>query len=42
MGAYSDATGNTVRPMFNAAGPLLSLSAALAIHKFMGRNSVAS
>ena len=36
MGAYSDARGNTVRPMFNAAGPLLCLSAAVAIYKFMG------
>ena len=36
MGAYSDAAGNAARPMFNAAGPLLSLSAALAIHRLTG------
>jgi hypothetical protein len=36
MGAYSDAAGNVARPMFNAAGPLLSLSAALAIHRLTG------
>ena len=36
MGAYSDALGNTVRPMFNVAGPLLSLSAALSIYRLMG------
>jgi len=29
MGAYDDAGGNTVRPVFSALGPLLSLSAAL-------------
>jgi hypothetical protein len=39
MGAYSGANGNTVRPMFNAAGPILSLSAALSIYRFMGRNA---
>ena len=33
MGAYSDAVGSAVRPMFNVAGPLLSLSAALSICK---------
>ena len=31
MGAYSDAVGSAVRPIFNVAGPLLSLSAALSI-----------
>jgi hypothetical protein len=36
MGAYSDAEGNAVRPMFNTAGPLLSLSAALAIYRLTG------
>jgi hypothetical protein len=36
MGAYSGAVGNTVRPMFNVAGPLLSLSAALSIYRLMG------
>jgi hypothetical protein len=39
MGAYSDAAGNTARPMFNAAGPLLSLSAALAIHRLTGSSA---
>ena len=29
MGAYRDALGNAVRPIFNVAGPLLSLSAAV-------------
>ena len=29
MGAYNDALGNTVRALFNVAGPLLSLSTAL-------------
>lgn len=29
MGAYDDAAGNTIRPVFSAIGPLLSLSAAL-------------
>lgn len=29
MGAYDDAGGNTVRPLFSALGPLLSLSASL-------------
>lgn len=29
MGAYDDAAGNTVRPVFSAMGPLLSLSASL-------------
>ena len=29
MGAYDDAVGNTVRPLFSALGPLLSLSASL-------------
>ncbi|HEY1803098.1 MAG TPA: DUF2079 domain-containing protein [Terracidiphilus sp.] len=29
MGAYDDAVGNTVRPLFSALGPLLSLSAAM-------------
>ena len=28
MGAYSDAAGNSVRPMFNVLGPLLTLSTA--------------
>jgi hypothetical protein len=36
MGAYSEATGNTVRPMFNVAGPLLSLSAAVSICRLTG------
>jgi len=36
MGAYSEAAGNTVRPMFNVAGPLLSLSAALSISRLAG------
>src|SRR5262249_48209956 len=36
MGAYSDAAGNAARPMFNAAGPLLTLSAALAIQRLTG------
>jgi len=40
MGAYSDAGGNAVRPMFNAAGPLLSLSASLAIHELMGHRKM--
>jgi hypothetical protein len=31
LGAYTDAGGNTARAMFNAGGPLLSLSAALTI-----------
>jgi hypothetical protein len=39
MGAYSDAGGNTARPMFNAAGPLLSLSAALAVSRLTGSRS---
>lgn len=29
MGAYDDAVGNTIRPVFSAIGPLLSLSASL-------------
>ncbi|MGB8029900.1 MAG: hypothetical protein WCF30_09555 [Terracidiphilus sp.] len=29
MGAYDDALGNTVRPLFSAIGPLLSLSASI-------------
>jgi hypothetical protein len=29
MGAYDDAMGNTVRPLFSALGPLLSLSASI-------------
>jgi uncharacterized membrane protein len=29
MGAYDDALGNTVRPMFSALGPILSLSASI-------------
>jgi hypothetical protein len=29
MGAYDDALGNTVRPMFSAVGPILSLSASI-------------
>jgi hypothetical protein len=29
MGAYDDAMGNTVRPVFSAIGPLLSLSASI-------------
>jgi hypothetical protein len=36
MGAYSNALGNTARPLFNVAAPLLSLSAALAIDRLMG------
>jgi hypothetical protein len=31
MAAYSNALGNTARPLFNVAGPLLSLAAALSI-----------
>jgi hypothetical protein len=31
MGAYDDALGNAVRPMFSCAGPLLSLSVAMFI-----------
>ena len=29
MGAYDDALGNTVRPLFSTIGPLLSLSASI-------------
>jgi uncharacterized membrane protein len=33
MGAYDNAVGNTVRPLFSALGPLLSLSAAMLLVK---------
>jgi hypothetical protein len=40
MGAYSDGLGNTVRPMFNVAGPLLTLSAALSLSRLTTKTRV--
>jgi hypothetical protein len=37
MGAYDDALGNTVRPLFSALGPLLSLSVAILLPELCGR-----
>jgi hypothetical protein len=37
MGAYDDARGNTVRPLFSALGPILSLSASVLLAEFGAR-----
>jgi len=41
MGAYDDALGNTVRPLFSALGPVLSLSASLLLVE-AGTRSISS
>jgi hypothetical protein len=40
MGAYDDALGNTVRPMFSALGPVLSLSASILLVEIGARDRI--
>jgi hypothetical protein len=42
MGAYSNGRGNTVRPMFNVAGPLLTVSIALSLSRLTTKTRVNS
>jgi uncharacterized membrane protein len=42
MGAYDDALGNTVRPLFSALGPLLSLSVAILLPELCGCSRAAN
>jgi hypothetical protein len=42
LGAYDDALGNAVRPIFSSVGPLLSLSVAIYLNEMVSQEPIST